>query len=207
MRFPALIVIIIVTIPMSSCVRQQEAFKDGAIMDTPDDTFALNDQDKDISDGNGMEQDYCCPNPYAIAIEADPNIFKKIENGDTNAFELYYNYSAYTYNREEIMNVIKYSLLLAEKYHYRYGYNRTYESYVRLYEIDGWLSDTDKMKLVSYCWKSYHLYNDIAAVYRLRSIYQGDFDPSLQDANRYKYCDSIINYWKEEVHQRNNRGK
>ena len=207
MSFFVLLKIIIVALSISSCVHHQETIKEGTIHDTTNDTIALNNQEQDIPNENVVEQECdCSPNPYASDIECDPNIFRKIENGDTNAFELYYNYSAYTYNRGVIINVIKYSLLLAEKHHYIYGYNRAYESYVRLYEIDGSLSDTDKKKLVSYCWKSYHIYNDIAAMYRLRSIYRGDLDSSLRDIEQYKLCDSIINHWKEKNHKHKKGG-
>lgn len=193
-----ILLIITVAFQLSSCGHRQDTFKDVAILDEANDTIALTNQNQDISNEYSMEEGCSfSSNPYAKYIENDPSFFRKIENGDTDAFELYYCYTAYTYNREEIINVIKYSLLLAEKYHYIYGYNRVYESYVRLYEIDGSLSDADQKKLVSYCWKSYNIYRDIAAVYRLLSIYRGDLIPTLQDIDQYKYCDSIIKYWKE----------
>ena len=189
---------------LSSCVHHQESLKNGDPRDTTDDTIGLFSQGQDISNESGEEQECGCrPNPYASDIEGIPNIFGKIDNGDTDAFELFYNYSTYTYNHEDIIKVIKYSLLLAEKYHYSYGYNHAYESYVRLYEIDGRLSDIDKKKLVSCCWNSYHIYNDLAAVYRLRDISRGRLGFS-QNIDLYKHCDSIINFWKEKSLQSRN---
>lgn len=136
-------------------------------------------------------------NPYVDDVEGDPNLFKKIEKGDTDAFMIYYNYTSYTYKREDISNVIKYALLLGNKYHYSYGYHCAAEGYVLLYEKEHHLSDSEKKKLVLYCWKSYHKYNKLESVYRLRNVFKGGLDPSMQNEEQYRICDSIINAWKE----------
>ena len=111
-------------------------------------------------------------------------------------------YPAYTHKREDILNVIKYALLLENKYHYSDGYHYAAEGYVLLYEKEHQLSDSEKKKLVSYCWKSYQKDNKLKSVYRLKEIYKGELDPSMQDDKQYQICDSIINTWKERQHIR-----
>jgi hypothetical protein len=190
MRIPILF-LIITALQLSSCTNRQETAPDGSIEDTTDELIIQSDS------GENVECD-CWKNPYVDDVEGDPDFFKKIENGDTNAFEIFFLYTTYTYKREDISNVIKYALLLGNKYHYSYGYHYAAEGYVLLYEKEHHLSDSDKKRLLSYCWKSYYKDNKLKSMYRLRDIYKGGLDPSMQDEGQYQICDSIINTWKEK---------
>lgn len=183
--------LIITALLLSSCTNRQETVTDGSIEDTIDELIIQSDS------GEYEECEDCWKNPYIEDVEGDPDFFKKIENGDTNAFEIFYLYTTYTYKREDISNIIKYALLLGNKYHYSYGYHYAAEGYVMLYEKEQHFSESDKKRLVSYCWISYYKDNKLKSVYRLRDIYKGDLDPSMQDEEQYKICDSIINTWKE----------
>lgn len=176
---------------LSSCTNRQVTVPDSSIEDT-DEPITIQSE----SDENEQCED-CWRNPYVDDVEGDPDFFKKIENGDTNAFMIFYQYTTYTYKREDISKVIKYALLLERKYHYTYGYHYAAEGYVLLYEKDHHLSDSDKKKMVSYCRKSYYKYNNLVSVYRLRNIYKGGLDPNMQDEEQYKICDSIIKTWRE----------
>lgn len=189
--------LIITALQLSSCTNRQEAVPDGSIEDTTDELIIQSESGEDV------ECEDCWRNPYVEDVEGDPFFFKKIENGDTNAFEIFYRYTTYTYKREDISNVIKYALLLGNKYHYSYGYYYAAEGYVLLYEKEHHLSDSDKKRLVSYCWSSYYKDNRLKAVYRLRDIYKGGLDPSMRDEEQFQICDSIINTWKERsrLHQ------
>lgn len=181
----------IIALQLSSCTNRQETATNGSIEDTTDELIIQSDS------GENVECD-CWKNPYVDDVEGDPDFFKKIENGDTNSFVILYLYTTYTYKREDISNVIKYALLLGNKYHYSYGYHYAAEGYVLLYEKEHHFSDSDKKRLVSYCWRSYYKDNKIKSVYRLRDIYKGGLDPSMQDDEQYQICDSIINTWKEK---------
>lgn len=183
--------LIITALLLSSCTNRQETVPDGSIEDTTDELIIQSDS------GEYEECEDCWENPYIEDVEGDPDFFKKIENGDTNAFEIFYLYTTYTYKREDISNVIKYALLLGNKYHYSYGYHYAAEGYVMLYEKEQHFSESDKKRLVSYGWISYYKDNKLKSVYRLRDIYKGGLDPSMQDEEQYKICDSIINTWKE----------
>ena len=193
--------LVITTLQLSSCTNRQVTAPNGTIEDTTDELIIQSEG------GENEECEDCWKNPYVDDVEGDPDFFKKIENGDTDAFEIFYRYTTYTYEREDILNVIKYALLLGNKYHYSYGYHYAAEGYVLLYENYHYLSDSDKKKLVSYCWKSYYKDNKLKSVYRLRNIYKGGLDPSMQDEEQYKICDSIINTWKEKyrIHQDENK--
>ena len=179
----------ITALQLSSCTNRQVTVPDSSIEDTTDELI--------IQSESGEVCEDCWRNPYVDDVEGDPDFFKKIENGDTNAFMIFYQYTTYTYKREDISKLIKYALLLERKYHYTYGYHFAAEGYVLLYEKDHHLSDSDKKKMVSYCWKSYYKYNNLVSVYRLRNIYKGGLDPSLQDEGQYQICDSIIKTWRE----------
>lgn len=181
----------ITVLQLSSCTNRQVTVPDSSIEDT-DEPITIQSE----SDENEQCED-CWRNPYVDDVEGDPDFFKKIENGDTNAFMIFYQYTTYTYKREDISKVIKYALLLERKYHYTYGYHYAAEGYVLLYEKDHHLSDSDKKKMVSYCRKSYYKYNNLVSVYRLRNIYKGGLDPNMQDEEQYKICDSIIKTWRE----------
>jgi len=181
----------ITALQLSSCTNRQVTVPDSSIEDT-DEPITIQSE----SDENEQCED-CWRNPYVDDVEGDPDFFKKIENGDTNAFMIFYQYTTYTYKREDISKVIKYALLLERKYHYTYGYHYAAEGYVLLYEKDHHLSDSDKKKMVSYCRKSYYKYNNLVSVYRLRNIYKGGLDPNMQDEEQYKICDSIIKTWRE----------
>jgi hypothetical protein len=183
--------LVITTLQLSSCTNRQVTAPNGTIEDTTEELIIQSES------GENEECEECWKNPYVDDVEGDPDFFKKIENGDTDAFEIFYRYTTYTYEREDILNVIKYALLLGNKYHYSYGYHFAAEGYVLLYENYHYLSDSDKKKLVSYCWNSYYKDNKLKSVYRLRNIYKGGLDPSMQDEEQYKICDSIINTWKE----------
>ena len=193
--------LVITALQLSSCTNRQVAAPNGSIEDTTDELIIQSES------GENEECEDCWKNPYVDDVEGDPDLFKKIENGDTDAFEIFYRYTTYTYKYEDILNVIKYALLLGNKYHYSYGYHYAAEGYVLLYENYHYLSDSDKKKLVSYCWKSYYKDNKLKSVYRLRDIYKGGLDPSMQDDEQYKICDSIINTWKEKyrIHQDENK--
>lgn len=182
----------ITVLQLSSCTNRQVTVPDSSIEDT-DEPITIQSE----SDENEQCED-CWRNPYVDDVEGDPDFFKKIENGDTNAFMIFYQYTTYTYKREDISKVIKYALLLERKYHYTYGYHYAAEGYVLLYEKDHHLSDSDKKKMVSYCRKSYYKYNNLVSVYRLRNIYKGGLDPNMQDEEQYKICDSIIKTWREK---------
>lgn len=183
--------LVITALQLSSCTNRQETDPNASIEDTTDEFIIQSDS------GENEECEDCWRNPYVDDVEGDPDFFKKIKDGDTDAFMIYFMYTTYTYKREDISNVIKYALLLGNKYHYSYGYHCAAEGYVMLYEKDHHLSDSNKRKLVSYCWKSYHKCNKLESVYRLRNIYKGGLDPSMQDEEQYRICDSIINAWKE----------
>ncbi len=176
---------------LSSCTNRQVTAPNGFIEDTTCELIIQSEC------GENEECEECWKNPYVEDVEGDPDFFKKIGNGDTVAFEIFYRYTTYTYKREDISNVIKYALLLGNKYHYSYGYHYAAEGYVLLYEKDHHLSDSNKRKLVSYCWKSYYKDCNLKSMYRLRDIYKGGLDPSMQDEGQYQICDSIINTWKE----------
>ena len=193
--------LVITTLQLSSCTNRQVTAPNGTIEDTTEELIIHSES------GETEECEDCWKNPYVDDVEGDPDFFKKIENGDTDAFEIFYRYTTYTYEREDILNVIKYALLLGNKYHYSYGYHYAAEGYVLLYENYHYLSDSDKKKLVSYCWKSYYKDNKLKSVYLLRNIYKGGLDPSMQDDEQYKICDSIINTWKEKyrIHQDENK--
>ena len=199
--------IIILALQLSSCVHHPETIVDWVIQDTSDivddsqlncDTveFAINCDTVELA----VEECCCCGRRdhihYANTIKNDPNFFRKIENGDTVAFVLFSKYIQDYTKREDVIKLIKYALLLAEKYHYTMGYHYAYWGYFKLYYLEHKLSDTDKKKLESYCWKSYEVYNDLAGIYELRHIYKGLLDPSWQDSVQYQYCDSIINHRK-----------
>lgn len=184
--------LVITALQLSSCTNRQGTDPNASIEDTTDEFIIQSDS------GENEECEDCWKNPYVDDVEGDPDFFKKIKDGDTDAFMIYFMYTTYTYKREDISNVIKYALLLGNKYHYSYGYHFAAEGYVMLYEKDHHLSDSNKRKLVSYCWKSYHKYNKLESVYRLRDIYEGGLDPSMQDEEQYRICDSIINTWKEK---------
>ena len=193
--------LVIPVLLLTSCTNRQAAAPNGSIEDTAEKLIIQSESEEN------EECEDCWKNPYVDDVEGDPDFFKKIENGDTDAFEIFYQYTTYTYEREDILNVIKYALLLGNKYHYSYGYHYAAEGYVLLYENYHYLSDSDKKKLVSYCWKSYYKDNKLKSVYRLRNIYKGGLDPSMQDEEQYKICDSIINTWKEKyrIHQDENK--
>ena len=193
--------LVIPVLLLTSCTNRQAAAPNGSIEDTAEKLIIQSENEEN------EECEDCWKNPYVDDVEGDPDFFKKIENGDTDAFEIFYRYTTYTYEREDILNVIKYALLLGNKYHYSYGYHYAAEGYVLLYENYHYLSDSDKKKLVSYCWKSYYKDNKLKSVYRLRDIYKGGLDPSMQDEEQYKICDSIINTWKEKyrIHQDENK--
>ena len=193
--------LVIPVLLLTSCINRQAAAPNGSIEDTAEKLIIQSESEEN------EECEDCWKNPYVDDVEGDPDLFKKIENGDTDAFEIFYRYTTYTYEREDILNVIKYALLLGNKYHYSYGYHYAAEGYVLLYENYHYLSDSDKKKLVSYCWKSYYKDNKLKSVYRLRNIYKGGLDPSMQDEEQYKICDSIINTWKEKyrIHQDENK--
>lgn len=193
--------LVIPVLLLTSCTNRQAAAPNGSIEDTAEELIIQSESEEN------EECEDCWKNPYVDDVEGDPDFFKKIENGDTDAFEIFYRYTTYTYEREDILNVIKYALLLGNKYHYSYGYHYAAEGYVLLYENYHYLSDSDKKKLVSYCWKSYYKDNKLKSVYRLRNIYKGGLDPSMQDEEQYKICDSIINTWKEKyrIHQDENK--
>lgn len=181
----------ITALQLSSCTNRQVTVPDSSIEDT-DEPITIQSE----SDENEQCED-CWRNLYVDDVEGDPDFFKKIENGDTIAFMIFYQYTTYTYKREDISKVIKYALLLERKYHYTYGYHYAAEGYVLLYEKDHHLSDSDKKKMVSYCRKSYYKYNNLVSVYLLRNIYKGGLDPNMQDEEQYKICDSIIKTWRE----------
>ena len=193
--------LVIPVLLLTSCTNRQAAAPNGSIEDTAEKLIIQSESEEN------EECEDCWKNPYVDDVEGDPDFFKKIENGDTDAFEIFYRYTTYTHKREDILNVIKYALLLGNKYHYSYGYHYAAEGYVLLYENYHYLSDSDKKKLVSYCWKSYYKDNKLKSVYRLRNIYKGGLDPSMQDEEQYKICDSIINTWKEKyrIHQDENK--
>ena len=193
--------LVIPVLLLTSCTNRQAAAPNGSIEDTAEKLIIQSESEEN------EECEDCWKNPYVDDVEGDPDFFKKIENGDTDAFEIFYRYTTYTYEREDILNVIKYALLLGNKYHYSYGYHYAAEGYVLLYENYHYLSDSDKKKLVSYCWNSYYKDNKLKSVYRLRNIYKGGLDPSMQDEEQYKICDSIINTWKEKyrIHQDENK--
>ena len=179
----------ITTLQLSSCTNRQVIAPYDSVEDTTEELIIQNESREECVD--------CWKNPYVDDVEGDPCFFKKIESGDTDAFEIFYRYTTYTYKRGDILNIIKYALLLEKKYHYSCGYNRATGGYLMLYKKDLHLSDSDKKKLVLYCWKSYNVYHDLASVYTLRHIYKGGLDPSMQDEEQYKICDSIINAWKK----------
>lgn len=181
----------ITALQLSSCTNCQGTVPNASIEDTADELIIQSES------GENEECEDCWKNPYVEDVEGDPDFFKRIEDGDTDAFQIYYWYSTYTPEHEDILRFIRYALLLEKKYHYSYGYHFAAEGYVMLYEKDHHLSDSNKRKLVSYCWKSYHKYNKLESVYRLRDIYKGGLDPSMQDEGQYQICDSIINTWKE----------
>lgn len=183
--------LVITALLLFSCTNRQVTVPNDSIEDTTDEFIIQSDS------GENEECEDCWRNPFVDDVEGDPDFFKKIKDGDTDAFMIYFMYTTYTYKREDISNVIKYALLLGNKYHYSYGYHCAAEGYVLLYEKDHHLSDSNKRKLVSYCWKSYHKYNKLESVYRLRNIYKGGLDPSMLDEEQYRICDSIINAWKE----------
>ena len=195
----------ITALQLSSCTNRQVTVPDSSIEDLSDEPITIQSE----SDENEQCED-CWRNPYVDDVEGDPDFFKKIENGDTNAFMIFYQYTTYTYKREDISKVIKYALLLEKKYHYTYGYHYAAEGYVLLYEKDHHLSDSDKKKMVSYCWKSYYKDNNLMSMYRLRDIYKGGLDPymqDMQDEEQYKICDSIINTWRERDRIRQEENK
>ena len=194
--------LVITALQLSSCTNRQEAVPDGSIEDTTDELLVIQGDSGEYERCEG-----CWENPYVEDVEGDPDFFKKIENGDTNAFETFYQYTTYTYKREDISKLIKYALSLERKYHYTYGYHYAAEGYVLLYEKDHHLSDSDKKKMVSYCWKSYYKYNNLMSVYRLRNIYKGGLDPNMQDEEQYQICDSIINTWEERYRMRQEKNK
>ena len=197
--------LVITALQLSSCTNRQATFPDGYVEDTTEELIW--DDDIQCESGGDEVCEDCWKNPYVDDIEGDPDIFKKIENGDTNAFETFYQYTTYTYKREDISKLIKYALLLEKKYHYTYGYHYAAEGYVLLYENYHYLSDSDKKKMVSYCRKSYYKYNNLMSVYRLRNIYKGGLDPNMQDEEQYQICDSIINTWKEKYRIRQEENK
>ena len=188
--------LVIIALQLSSCTNRQEAIPDGSIEDTTDEFLVIQGDSGEYERCEG-----CWKNPYVEDVEGDPDFFEKIENGDTTAFEIFFLYAAYTHKREDISNVIKYALLLGNKYHYSYGYHYAAEGYVLLYEKEHHLSDPDKKRLVSYCWKSWYKDNNLKSVYRLRDIYKGGLVPSMLDEEQYKICDSIINTWKQKHSQ------
>ena len=192
MRIP-ISFLIITALQLSSCTNRQETVPDGSIEDTTDELLVIQGDSGEYERCEG-----CWENPYVEDVEGNPDFFKKIENGDTNAFEIFFLYTTYTYKREDISNVIKYALLLGNKYHYSCGYHYAAEGYVLLYEKEHHLSDSNKKRLLSYCWKSYYKDNKLKSMYRLRDIYKGGLDPSMQDEGQYQICDSIINTWKEK---------
>ena len=190
MRF-LILFLVIAAFMLFSCTNRQVTVPNGSIEDPTEELIIQSES------GENEECEDCWKNPYVDDVEGDPFFFKKIENGDTDAFMIYYMYTTYTHKREDISNVIKYALLLGNKYHYSYGYHYAAEGYVLLYEKEHHFSDSEKKKLVSYCWKSYYKDNKLKSVYRLRDIYKGGLDPSMQDEEQYRICDSIINTWKE----------
>lgn len=179
--------LIITALQLSSCTNRQTTAPNGTIEDTTEELIIQSESREN------EECENCWKNPYVDDVEGDPDFFKKIENGDTAAFEIFYQYTTYTYKHEDIFNVIKYALLLENKYHYSYGYHYAAEGYVLLYEKDRHLTDSDKKNVVLFCWKSYYKDNKLKSVYRLRDIYKGGLDPSMQDEEQYQICDSIIN--------------
>ena len=192
MRF-LILFLVIAAFMLFSCTNRQVTVPNGSIEDPTEELIIQSES------GENEECEDCWKNPYVDDVEGDPFFFKKIENGDTDAFMIYYMYTTYTHKREDISNVIKYALLLGNKYHYSYGYHYAAEGYVLLYEKEHHFSDSEKKKLVSYCWKSYYKDNKLKSVYRLRDIYKGGLDPSMQDEEQYQICDSIINTWKEII--------
>lgn len=179
----------ITALQLSSCTNRQVTVPDSSIEDTTDELI--------IQSESGEVCEDCWRNPYVDDVEGDPDFFKKIENGDTNAFMIFYQYTTYTYKREDISKLIKYALLLERKYHYTYGYHYAAEGYYLLYERDRHLSDSDKKKMVSYCWKSYYNHDKLESVFILKSLYRGGLDPNMQDEEQYQICDSIIKTWRE----------
>ena len=107
--------LVISTLQLSSCTNRQVTAPNGTIEDTTEELIIQSES------GENEECEECWKNPYVDDVEGDPDFFKKIENGDTDAFEIFYRYTTYTYEREDILNVIKYALLLGNKYHYSYN--------------------------------------------------------------------------------------
>ena len=189
MKSTQVLFLIIAAFQVSSCTHHQETSYDSSIEE-----LIIQSESRE-----NEECEDCWKNPYVDDVEGDPDFFKKIQDGDTDAFWVFYQYTTYTHKRKDILNVIKYALLLEKEYHYSYGYHYAAEGYVLLYEKEHHFSDSEKKKLVSYCWKSYYTYNKLVSVYRLRDIYKGGLDPSMQDEEQYQICDSIINTWKEII--------
>lgn len=102
--------LIITTLQLFSCTNRQETVPDGSIEDTTDELLVIQGDSGEYERCEG-----CWENPYVEDVEGDPDFFKKIENGDTNAFETFYQYTTYTYKREDISKLIKYALLLEKK--------------------------------------------------------------------------------------------
>ena len=96
MRIPILF-LVITALQLSSCTNRQETVPDGSIEDLSDEPITIQSE----SDENEQCED-CWENPYVDDVEGDPDFFKKIENGDTNAFIIFYQYTTYTYKREDI---------------------------------------------------------------------------------------------------------
>lgn len=183
----------ITALQLSSCTNRQVTVPDSSIEDLSDEPITIQSESDENEQCEG-----CRRNPYVDDVEGDPDFFRKIENGDTNAFETFCRYTEHTYKREDISKLIKYALLLERKYHYTYGYHYAAEGYYLLYERDRHLSDSDKKKMVSYCWKSYYNHDKLESVFILKSLYRGGLDPNMQDEEQYKICDSIIKTWREK---------
>ena len=136
----------ITALQLSSCTNRQVTVPDSSIEGLSDELIIIQSE----SDENEQCED-CWRNPYVDDVEGDPDFFRKIENGDTNAFETFCRY----------------------------------------------ISDSDKKKMVSYCWKSYYNHDKLESVFILKSLYRGGLDPNMQDEEQYQICDSIIKTWRE----------
>ena len=183
-----------------SCSNHQESLSDRSFEDTVQDSVWYSSESEETKCD-------CWENPYIDDVENDPDFFRKIECGDTDAFEIFYRYATYTNKREDIFKVIQYALLLEKKYQYSHGYHIAADGYVLLYENYHHLTDSDKKKLVLYYWKSYYKHDRLKSMYHLRIIYNGDLDPSMKDEEQYKICDSIFNSCLERNRKRREENK
>jgi len=77
--------LIITALQLSSCTNRQEAVPDGSIEDTTDELLVIQGDSGEYERCEG-----CWKNPYVDDVEGDPDFFKKIENGDTNALSVYH---------------------------------------------------------------------------------------------------------------------